>query len=137
MLPYGDTRLTRMGLALFFVVIIGYGIYEGKGLLLGPNIDISSQVSTSHDPFVKIEGRAERIASLSMNGKDIPVTENGNFSEPFLLASGDNRILLEAKDKYGHATMHIVEIVYIPDSLAVAPETATSTAPETSTTTLQ
>lgn len=135
MLPYGDTRLTRIGLVLFFIIIIGYGIYEGKGLLLGPSINISSQITTSHDPFVRIEGKADHIASLSMNGKDIPVTEDGNFSEPFLLAPGDNRINLEAKDKYGHATSRVVEIVYIPDSLAVIPSETAAPRMQNSTTT--
>ncbi len=135
MLPYGDTRLTRIGLVLFFIIIIAYGIYEGKGLLLGPSINISSQVTISHDPFVRIEGKADHIASLSMNGKDIPVTEGGNFNEPFLLARGDNRINLEAKDKYGHATSRVVEIVYIPDSLAVAQSYSATSTTQNSTTT--
>jgi len=68
-----------------------------------------------------------RISSLSMNGKDIPVTEEGNFSEPYLLASGDNHITLQAKDTYGRTTTSDVDIIYEPEPGGVAPAASTST----------
>jgi uncharacterized protein YfaP (DUF2135 family) len=79
-----------------------------------------------HEPYVEISGRADRISSLSMNGKAIPVTEKGEFEEPYLLAKGDNKIMLEAKDAYGRTTSRIVEIVYIPETSPTA-ETSTTT----------
>jgi hypothetical protein len=114
MLPHRDSKLTKIGLTIFFVVIILYGLYEAQGLLFGPKISVATQNTVVHDPYVKIEGQAKRISSLSMNGKDIPVTETGEFSEPFLLASGDNRIELTAKDTYGRITKSNVDIMYIP-----------------------
>jgi len=125
MLPQRDSKLTKIGLWIFFLVIIAYGIYEAQGLLFGPKIKVSSQMTIVHDPYVKIEGQAQRIASLSMNGKDIPVTETGEFSEPFLLAKGSNRIALDAKDTYGRTTSSYVDIVYVP--AVQAAETSTTT----------
>ena len=128
MLPHRDSKLTRAGLIIFFIVIILYGLYEAQGLLFGPKINLSTETATVYDPYVKIEGRAERIAALSMNGKQIPVTESGEFSEPFLLAKGQNHIALEAKDSYGRITSRYVEIMYIPKM----PQTASSTTQENS-----
>ena len=57
-----------------------------------------------------------------MNGGEISVTENGEFDEPYVLAPGENRIVLEARDAYGHTKERIVEIVYLaPREAAEAP----------------
>lgn len=125
MLPYSDSKLTRAGLIAFFIVIVLYGLYEAQGLAFGPKISIPSEATTVYEPYVEISGRAERIASLSMNGKAVPVTEKGDFNEPYLLAEGDNQITLTAKDSYGRTTSQVVEIVYVP--LVVAAPTATTT----------
>jgi len=130
MLPHRDSKITRLLLILFFITIVVYGLYEAQGLLFGPKISIATETTVVHDPFVKIEGQAMRITALKMNGKEIPVTETGEFSEPFLLASGDNRISLEAKDTYGRTTSTNVDIVYVPETQQVV-QTGTTT-PETS-----
>src|SRR5690349_1597887 len=127
MLPHRDSRLTRIALYIFFTIIILYGLYEAQGLLFGPKIKVATERSVVHDAYIKIEGKAQRITALSMNGKQIPVTEQGDFSEPFLLASGDNQVVLEAKDTYGRVTSRTVEIVYIPDT---APAVISTTTPE-------
>lgn len=129
MIPFSHTRLTPILIGLFFVVVVGYGYYEARGILYGPHIEVPGGVVTSHEQFVKVEGRATHIASIRMNGKQIPVTETGLFSEPFLLAPGSNEISLEAKDKYGHTVKETVRILYIPEhSIATStPVRATNT----------
>lgn len=114
MLPYHDSRLTRIILIGFFVTLAGYAYYEMRGLLSGPEIEIENRVMEVSEQFITIEGKVERIATLSMNGKTIPVTEEGNFSEGYVLAEGYNRIVLEARDRYGNATKREIEIVYTP-----------------------
>lgn len=124
MLPYRDSRLTYIALGIFFLIVIGYAYYEARGLLFGPSITVSSDMQEVHEPFVTIKGQAERIASLSMNGKNIPVTENGAFEEPYLLSPGYNRIVLDASDKYGRTRRQAIEIVYTPStSSGQAPDT--------------
>ena len=130
MLPQRDSNLTKIGLWIFFLVIIVYGLYEAQGLLFGPKIQVATQITIVHDPYIKIEGQAQRISSISMNGKDIPVTETGEFSEPFLLAKGDNRIALDAKDTYGRTTSSYVDIVYVPSAQAIESSTTTSNSME-------
>lgn len=114
MLPYRDSRLTRYVIIGFFIVVAAYAYYEGRGLLFGPTIDVSGRVMEVSEPTVSIEGKAQRIATLSMNGKIIPVTEEGTFSEIYVLTPGYNRITLSASDRYGKSTERIVEIVYKP-----------------------
>ena len=114
MLPYRDSRITRIALGLFFVVVIGYAYFEARGLIYGPRILVPAEVAEVHERFVTITGRAERISELRMNGKPIAVTEEGDFEEPYLLTPGLNRIILDAEDKYGRTHQEIVRIVYTP-----------------------
>ncbi|MEK7098641.1 MAG: hypothetical protein AAB908_01950 [Patescibacteria group bacterium] len=114
MLPYRDSKIMRIALALFFILLLGYAIYEAQGLLFGPTIDVPHGSITVTDPFTTVKGRAERISELRLNGKAIPVTENGGFEEPFLLAPGSNRLVLEARDARGRTTRKVLDIIYNP-----------------------
>jgi len=133
MLPYRDNRLTYIALGIFFLIILGYAYYEARGLLFGPSITVSSDITEVHDPFITIKGQADRIASLLMNGKTIPVTEDGAFEEPYLLSVGYNRIVLDASDKYGRTRRQAIEIVYTPKADAAPTPVATSTPSASST----
>ena len=129
MLPYRDSRLTKIVLAMFFLMVIGYAYFEARGLLYGPRINIASQAMTvTENPYILIEGQVDHIASLAVDGQSISVTEAGVFSEPYVLAPGINRIIFDAKDKYGNDTQKVVEIVYTPSVNAQSLMHATSTA---------
>ncbi len=136
MLPYRDGRITRIALILFFLLIIGYAYFEARGVLYGPTIEVTSEITEVTDPFVAIQGKADRIAELSMNGRAISVTEDGAFNEPYLLAPGLNRIMLDATDRYGRTSQQVVRIVYNPDPNATtSPRKTTTSTPETASTT--
>src|SRR3990167_10561913 len=120
MLPYRDSRLIRIGLAIFFLIVLGYAYYEGRALLYGPTIDVAPRVMEVSGPLIVISGQAQRISSLSLNGMEISVTEEGGFSEKYVLTPGYNRLILNARDKYGKTTERVVEIVY--KSPEVAPD---------------
>jgi len=128
MLPYRDSRLTQIALVIFFLLVIGYAYFEARGILFGPSITVTSNLTEVHDPFVLIKGQADRISSLSMNGKAISVTETGAFNEPYLLAPGDNRITLVASDKYGRSRSLTIQIVYVANASSTQMQaTSTST----------
>lgn len=126
MLPYRDSRLTYIALGAFFLIILGYAYYEAQGILFGPSISVISTRTEVRDPFILIKGQADRIASISMNGKDIAVTETGAFEEPYLLAPGYNRVVLEAKDRYGRKSSKTIEIIYTPSPDSVSTHSTSS-----------
>jgi hypothetical protein len=133
MLPYSDNRLTRIALVAFFLLIIGYAYFEARALLYGPSITVPSTQTEVHERFIHIQGTADHIAAISMNGKEIEVTEKGAFDEPYLLAPGYNRIILEARDKYGNKTSREIGITYVPDTAPPAKNDAATTTTATST----
>jgi hypothetical protein len=134
MLPYRDSRLTKIALVLFFLIVLGYAYYEARGLLFGPSINFASTTATAvRTPYVIIQGRTAHIASLAVDGEPIQVTETGAFQEPYVLAPGVNRIVFDAKDKYGNAAEKVIEIVYTPSATTAVPAMpATSTPPAAS-----
>ncbi len=132
MLPYRDSRLVQIALVIFFLAVVAYAYFEVRGLLYGPQITLESSMSTVHERYVLISGRADRIASLSVDGAPVSVTRDGSFEVPYLLAPGINQIMFDAKDSYGNTTSKTVEIVYVPsadspDPFAAALAPATST----------
>ncbi len=136
MLPYRDSRLTRIILVAFFLLVAGYAYYESRGILAGPSIAVTGRVMEVHESFIKIEGKADRISSLSMNGNPISITEDGSFSEGFALAPGYNRITLTASDRYGKKTEKAIEVIYTPSASTTAATASSSPATATSTSTI-
>lgn len=114
MLPYHDSRLTKIILVTFFIIVAAYAYYEGRGLLYGPTIKLENRVMEVSEPLITVEGEVARIVRLTMNGAPIPVTEEGVFSEEYVLAPGYNRIVLVASDRYGKSTERTIEVIYTP-----------------------
>lgn len=133
MLPYRDSRLTKIILVVFFLLVLGYAFFEAQGALFGPSIQVPEEPTEVHEELITIKGVAERISSLTMNGASIQVTETGAFEEPYLLTRGLNRIVLDAEDKYGRRTQEVVEIIYTPNAppMREEPGTATDSTPST------
>ena len=113
MLPYRDSKPTRIALVMLFLIIIGYAYFEAQGLLYGPTINIAdSSATVTHEQYVLIQGQADHLTALSVDGEPISLTEAGAFQKPLVLAPGVNRIVFDAKDKYGHSTQKVIEMVY-------------------------
>ncbi len=125
MLPHRDSRLTRFVLIGFFIAVLAYAYFEGRGLLFGPKIEIAPRVMEVTEQSVTIQGHADRIVSLSMNGKAIPITEDGDFEEVYILAPGYNRVDLVARDRYGKTATERVEIIYTSQAPAAPSPTST------------
>ncbi len=135
MIPFRDSNLSKTIVALLFLVLAAYAYYETRGLLYGPRIHLATELVTSDDRFFLIEGTAERIATLSMNGAPISVTEDGSFQEPYLLAPGLNRVVFDAEDKYGNTRQEVLQIYFAGDAVSTSvPALPTSTEPFSTTT---
>jgi hypothetical protein len=124
MLPYRDSRIVKITLTVFFVLLLGYAYYEARAMLYGPRITVPQDTIVIHEAFTAIKGRAEHISELRMNGTAISVTEEGDFEEPYLLTPGENRIILDATDRFGRTQQEIIEIIYIPGSATPASQVA-------------
>lgn len=134
MRPSRDSRFIRLLLTLFFLLAGGYALYEAQGLVYGPSIELEHVATSSDTAFTSIKGHAERISELRLNGNTISVTEDGEFDEPYLLADGSNRIILEARDARGRTTSATLDIVYrAPEGSSTPSAPRATSSPATST----
>jgi len=133
-----DTVHTRRWLAILLstiliAVIVGYGYFEARRYLTGPEmiIDYPANGSTLYDDLLTIEGRARNVSRLTLDGRQIFTDEHGVFKERLVLATGYNVILAQAEDRFGRSTNTKLEVVL--KQSASSHETATSTGSGTTT----
>lgn len=93
-----------LGIVIVLLIVV-YALFQARHLITGPTItllgDIPSVISTS---TVTIQGKAENIVSLSLNGKPIFTTDEGVFEEVVTLPKGYTIVTIEAVDRYGART---------------------------------
>lgn len=105
---------------LFFLLIAGYSIYQAYDFWSGPSLTINTPAdgAVTTAPLIHISGSAQRIAHLSLNGRQIYTDPSGRFSEALLLAPGYNIITLAADDSFGrHTEQHLRVILNATSSL--------------------
>lgn len=123
MTPYRHNRLTIIAISALFLAILGYAYYEGLPLLRGPSIvlNLPTETIATSDPYVRIEGSAERITRLLLNGREVVLTEGGSFTEDILLSEGYNELTFLAVDQTGRETTQMVHVLYTPTQEKPAP----------------
>jgi len=70
----------------------------------------STQLVVAADS-INLSGRTAMGASVKINGKDVPVSEQGNFQGSVSLQKGSNAILVEAENTNGKKSSEIVNVV--------------------------
>jgi hypothetical protein len=81
-----------------FILIFGYA----KINFVIKGVEIEAKIKRSGEsPLVEISGNAKNSIYLSLNGREIFIDKNGNFSEKASLLPGLSVISLKAKDKFG------------------------------------
>ncbi len=114
--PKKDCRLLVKPLVIVAVVllVVGYSALKIKNLAVGPEIILSSPADGTNcqSDLVNVKGKAERISQIFINGRKIFTDEDGNFNEPYLLASGYNQLEIMAQDKFGRKIEKKVQLVF-------------------------
>lgn len=91
---------------IFFAIIAGYSLYQIQDYQAGPSITIETPahgISTT-SPLITISGEAQRVAYLTLNGRQIFTDRSGNFEEELLLTAGYNIITVAAEDTFERKT---------------------------------
>ena len=116
-LKYNETSFKSLKIAasaLLFLAVLGYGVYEARNLIAGPQLSIFSPTDGDMTPFeiTDIQGQAHNISFISLNGREIFIDEEGFFSEKVALSPGYNPITIYARDKFGREREKKLELVY-------------------------
>jgi hypothetical protein len=108
-------RLLKIWVTLGIIaVILGYGVFQAKNLIAGPDIEIASPANGAllGESLVEIRGTAKHISFFTLNGDKIYTDETGAFKEKILLSYGYNIVTLEAKDRFGRKVTKTLELIY-------------------------
>ncbi len=135
------TIIKLISVIFVFISIVGYAIFQGRNLINGPIITISSPKSGEvvKNPLISIDGSAQNISFISLNDRQIFVSKEGNFSEKLLLSPGYNIMRISATDKFGRKIEKIIDLVLdkkIESPILEMPITGTSTEIKATTTTI-
>lgn len=107
------------GVSIFFILIVIYTILGSKDLIFGVKIrnismnDLPAQSgATVAENIIKISGNAKNAISLTLDGREISIDKQGNFSETIALLSGYNIVSIKARDKFEYADEKNYQIMY-------------------------
>ncbi len=100
-------------LAILFLLLLIYSLYQARFLILGPRVSIEShkdgEVVT--DPRIALGGRAQNVSWISLNDRQIFTDEKGYWSEKLIVSSGTSIMTLKARDRFGRETTKSVMVV--------------------------
>ncbi len=119
------SRLSVTSLIVILAVIIigGYGLFEARRIIEGPEIVITSPLngSATSTMGVVITGTAANISFLTINDKPSYTDKDGNFNETLSIPPGIAVLTVRAVDRFGRRTLSQVAITvlnYCPVSAA-------------------
>lgn len=111
------TYLKFLSIASIGVLIVWYVHFQARNFIQGPEIVLSgSYEALQHERRIAIEGNAQNIVKLTVNGKEIHTNKRGDFSHELVLENGYTIMSIDAQDRFGRRTSLVREYVYVPES---------------------
>lgn len=83
-----------------------------------PILQVEEIPDVVYEEKLLIKGKTEPGAKLLVNGKEVPVKEDGSFSVEIVLSKGENKIEIIAKDAAGNETK-IEKVVILKDRIII------------------
>jgi len=105
--------MRRALVIFFFVLLVVYALFQGRFVILGPQIQIDTPkdnaILTSN--VLVVSGRAENVAYLSLDGRQIYTDKDGNWSEKLIAPLGISILELRARDRFGREIEKTIRVV--------------------------
>lgn len=94
------------------LLVIGYGIFEARRLVSGPELSIETPAngSATSSAAVVVSGIARNISFLTINDAPIYTNEDGHFYEVLTPPFGYTVITVAASDRFGRSISKSVTI---------------------------
>jgi len=110
----------RTVLKYSFVFLLGlsflsYSIFQARFLLQGPQLTIIDPLPAQQaQRAVTIQGQADNIVRLTLNGREIFTNKTGYFETTLVLENGYTVATFAALDRYGRTRTYEQEFIYTP-----------------------
>ena len=106
--------------AIILAVVIGffwYVTFQSRLLIAGPSITLTNNPEiVREDRVVTVEGTAQNVVFITLNGRPIFIDERGHFRQLLVLQDGYTIMTIRAEDRYGREIMLERPFVYLPAS---------------------
>lgn len=111
-----------LGIGSCTLLFVSIGIFSYMKMdFLFRGVKITASINKSEvSPLVKVLGNAKNATYISLNGREIFIDKDGNFSENIALLPGLSVITLSAEDKFGHLDEKRLEVMYQQNTGVVA-----------------
>ena len=95
--------MNRALIILAVVLVLGYGLFEARKLIAGPEITITSPKdgTATSSVLVTIEGTAQNISFLTINDAPAYTDQSGHFVETLSPPAGYTVFTVAAVDRFG------------------------------------
>jgi hypothetical protein len=102
-----------------FLIIMVFG-YE-KMFFIFEGVKIEAVMENSDESTLSvIKGQATKATYITLNGREIFIDKDGNFSESIAVLPGFSIVTLQARDKFGKTAQKKFEIVKKENAPAIA-----------------
>ena len=111
--------MRRIILLIVVLLVVGYGLFEARKLIEGPDITILSPQdgTATSSTLVTVVGMAQNIAFLTINGAPAFTNEHGQFVYRFAPPAGYTVVTVAASDRFGrsaHREVSVHVVTYCP-----------------------
>lgn len=111
--------LSAISCMAFFLVIAIFAYNKVQFIVRG--VEIKADIKKDNNSaLVEVAGNAKNSTYISLNGREIFIDKEGNFSEKVGLLPGLSIISIEARDKLGKEDIKKFEIVYGESAESIA-----------------
>lgn len=95
--------------SIFFIAFLAWGGFRFTNFVGSPKLNIHEPAGDSmiSAPIIKVSGEAEKESSLTVNGREITIDENGSFNQFLELAAGLNALEFVVKDRFGKVAREV------------------------------
>ncbi len=103
--------MKRGVIILAVLLIVGYGLFEARKLIEGPQITIESPTNgtATSSAVVTIVGNAQNVAFLTIDDGPAYTDQSGNFVYQFSPPQGLVVVTVAAVDRFGRRTSRSIE----------------------------
>ena len=95
-----------------FLIVFFYIAFNSLSFFIGPSLDIkipkNGQVISGN--VVEVAGKTDQYASLFVNDNEVSLSLSGEFKKNLYLFSGDQKITIVSKNRFGKETRRVISV---------------------------
>lgn len=98
--------------SLLLLTALSYGGWRAYPLIAGPNVVITSPKNDDVLPSgtFSITGKASRVKNIEVQGRPIPIDQDGNFTEILVSQSPYTILVIKATDFYDKTVVKTLKV---------------------------